>query len=231
MAATTSYIIEQIKIEGALKDVIAKSNAENVSVNVGSETKTLASVLASMPTAASMGEAIAQAISESGHASFVKADVVPAVADAETNKLYLVPNSATGHLDIYAKIAGETEGSYTMELLGDSTVNLDGKLDKVTGAVANNIPAFTASGALQDSGKAIGGATLAATPDSNTLATEAAVDYAIGNQAAATSSAKGLMSSEDKTRLDGIRGVRYGATVPDDMQNGELFIRIVSTGA
>lgn len=53
--------------------------------------------------------------------------------------------------------------------------NIDGKIAKVAGATAGNLPTLTNDGQLSDSGKAIGGATLAATPDANTLATEAAV--------------------------------------------------------
>lgn len=43
----------------------------------------------------------------------------------------------------------------------------------------------------------------------------------------ASSTADGLMSKEDKARLDGLRGVRYGTDVPADMKEGELFIRVV----
>ncbi len=43
----------------------------------------------------------------------------------------------------------------------------------------------------------------------------------------ATSTANGLMSKEDKARLDGIRGVRYGTEPPADMQDGELFVMVV----
>ena len=42
----------------------------------------------------------------------------------------------------------------------------------------------------------------------------------------ATASADGLMSKADKARLDGLRGVRYGATAPADMQDGEMFVRV-----
>lgn len=42
----------------------------------------------------------------------------------------------------------------------------------------------------------------------------------------ATTSADGLMSKADKARLDGLRGVRYGATAPADMQDGEMFVRV-----
>ncbi len=62
-------------------------------------------------------------------------------------------------------------------------------------------------------------------------AAEKAAWNAKAGTAVATPSANGLMSAADKTRLDGIRGVRYGATPPADMQDGELFVRVASTGA
>lgn len=45
----------------------------------------------------------------------------------------------------------------------------------VPGAVENNLVAFDANGNSKDSGKKVGGATISATPDANTLATEEAV--------------------------------------------------------
>lgn len=60
-----------------------------------------------------------------------------------------------------------------------ATIDLSTKIDKVAGATANNLPVLTAEGGLSDSGKKIGGATLADTTDENTLATEAAVETAI----------------------------------------------------
>ena len=60
-----------------------------------------------------------------------------------------------------------------------ATINLSTKIDKVSGATANNLPVLTAEGGLSDSGKAIGGATLAGSPNANTLATEVAVQTAI----------------------------------------------------
>lgn len=51
---------------------------------------------------------------------------------------------------------------------------LSSKIDKVTG-LENNVVTFGAAGAIKDSGKKFGAAKLNATPDANTLATEAAV--------------------------------------------------------
>ena len=60
-----------------------------------------------------------------------------------------------------------------------------------------------------------------------TAAEKAAWDAKAGTSVA-TAEANGLMSKEDKARLDGLRGVRYGAQPPDDMRDGELFVRVVS---
>ena len=52
------------------------------------------------------------------------------------------------------------------------------KMDKISG-IQNNLLIFGADNTIVDSGKKIGGAILAGTPDENTLATEAAVKAAI----------------------------------------------------
>lgn len=71
--------------------------------------------------------AIQTAIAATGHASFEKVDAVPAAADAEANKLYLVMNVETSHYDIYAKVGEE------VVLLDDTTVDLSGYVTKETG--------------------------------------------------------------------------------------------------
>ncbi len=48
------------------------------------------------------------------------------------------------------------------------------------------------------------------------------------NTNVATTTANGLMSAADKTRLDTIRGIRYGTEAPADMLDGELFVRVVT---
>jgi len=229
--ANTKYYLEQIKLENELKALLVKS--ANVEVTYNGAVMSLSDALtaicgsvSSVPTTSAMNAAIASAISASGHAHFEKADAVPDVADARENTLYLVKNAKTRHYDIYAKVAGEAGDS--MELLDDTTVDLTGKLDKVTGATAGNLPTLDAGGGLADSGKKIGGAALAAAPDADTLATEAAVKAAIDAQPTATSTANGLMSAADKVRLDSAGKVWVGETAPSGMQNGDLFIRVVT---
>lgn len=120
--------IESIKVNGT-----AQTIASDKSVNITVPTKT--SQLnndSTFQTSAQVASAISTAISKSGHASFQKVDAVPAVDSAQENIMYLVMNSTTKHYDIYAKIKGAS-GTYTMELLDDTTVDLSGKVDKVTG--------------------------------------------------------------------------------------------------
>lgn len=74
---------------------------------------------------------------------------------------------------------------------------IDGKITKVAGATANNVPTLTSDGSLQDSGKAIGGSTLASQPNANTLATEAAVQAAIDS-----AKADCLVDSDKKATIE-----------------------------
>lgn len=78
---------------------------------------------------------------------------------------------------------------------------IDGKIAKVASATENNVPTLTADGSLKDSGKAIGGATLAGSPTENTLATEAAVK-AYADSAIATATANMLETSDVKTTVE-----------------------------
>lgn len=56
-----------------------------------------------------------------------------------------------------------------------ASVDISGKLDKVTASRAEEVITANADGSVKVSGKKIGGATLAGSPNANTLATEAAV--------------------------------------------------------
>ena len=75
--------------------------------------------------------------------------------------------------------------------------SIDGKIAKVASATENNVPTLTTDGSLKDSGKAIGGATLAGSPNANTLATEAAVKAAID-----TAKADCLVDTDVKTTIE-----------------------------
>lgn len=80
------------------------------------------------------------------------------------------------------KIAGATGDKIVLSTadgqVKESTKGIDAFAEKVVGTV-DNLMSFGANGAIKDSGKKVGGATLATTTDSDTLATEKAVEAAL----------------------------------------------------
>lgn len=120
-------VIETIKVNGQAQAV----NAKAVDITVPTKTSQLTND-SSWQTSAQVASAIQTAIAKTGHASFQKVDTVPGVDSATENVMYLVLNPKTKHYDIYAKIKG-ANGSYTMEQLDDTTVDLSGYMQKENG--------------------------------------------------------------------------------------------------
>lgn len=109
----------------------ATEAAKAVDITVPTKTSQLTND-SSWQTSAQVASAIQTAIAKTGHASFQKVDTVPGVDSATENVMYLVLNPKTKHYDIYAKIKG-ANGSYTMEQLDDTTVDLSGYMQKENG--------------------------------------------------------------------------------------------------
>lgn len=87
-------------------------------------------------------------------------------------------------IDVKVNISAEEGNQLQMKPDGlfvpkPAATDISGKADKVDGAVEGNFAGLDANGNMTDSGKKAGGATMAATPDANTLATEAAVKAAM----------------------------------------------------
>ena len=126
---------------------------------------------------------------------------IPEVAAAVKNKLYIntttfeakVTTDGTNYINLSPGYI--TDGGNWAETTNDAklgtinvikqiitqalaTIDISNKVDKVVGTV-DDIVTFAAEGAIQDSGKKIGGATLNSNPDANTVATEAAVAKAL----------------------------------------------------
>ena len=120
-------VIETIKVNGQAQAV----NAKAVDITVPTKTSQLTND-SSWQTSAQVASAIQTAIAKTGHASFQKVDTVPGVDSATENVMYLVLNPKTKHYDIYAKIKG-ANGSYTMEQLDDTAVDLSGYMQKENG--------------------------------------------------------------------------------------------------
>ncbi len=190
-----SYILDSIKINGTLAEIIAKSNGENVKVNYNGKEMTLAAALASIYTSVSgvisasdVDEKIGTAISELINGAPETYDTLKEIADyiASDKTAMQTLNDAIGN-----KVTKEEGKGLSAE---DFTTALKTKLD--------NMPAITVEDVASWNAKA--------------------------GTSVATATANGLMSKEDKARLDGIRGVRYGTEPPADMQDGEMFIRVVA---
>lgn len=214
-------VIESIKVNGTAQTITGKA----VDINVPTKTSQLTND-SSYQTSAQVVSAINTAISKSGHASFQKVDAVPAVDSAQENILYLVMNSTTKHYDIYAKIKGDS-GTYTMELLDDTTVDLSGKVDKVAGkglstndyttaektklaGIAEGAnkyihPSYTAqkSGLYKITVDATGHVS-AVTAVTKADITGLGIPDQNTTYAEATTTKAGLMSAADKSKLDGM---------------------------
>lgn len=178
----TKHILEKIRLEGELYDLIAKSNGENVTVTYDGKEQTLSAALAAiftsvtdLPTADGVDSKISAAISELIDGAPETYDTLKEIAD------YIA-----SHQDVSNALT---------EAIGK-------KVDKVEGKGLSTEDFTTA---LKEK--------LEALPESI---------------AEATTDKAGLMSAADKTRLDSIRGVRYGTEVPADMKDGELFVRVIS---
>ncbi len=193
--ATTKAILAKIKLEGEIKDLIAKSNGENVAVTYGGKNETLS-------------EALAEIL-----ASINALPTSEGVINTVTTEIAKVVDGAPESFDTLKEIATYIEEH-------------QGVVDTLNAAIGNKVDKVEGKGLSTED------FTTALKNKLENLPVISAEDVESWNNKAtkdvATTSAAGLMSAADKTRLDGIRGVRVGSTVPDDMQDGELFVQLVS---
>lgn len=215
-AGAQANVIESIKVNGTAQTITNKAVDIKMPTKVGDLTNDQ-----KFQTETQVSTAIQTAISKSGHASFEKADSLPSAATAKENVLYLVMNAKTGHYDIYAKVNDE------VVLLDDTTVDLSGYVQKETGkglstndyttaektklaGIADGAnkyvhPTHTAaaSGLYKVTVDALGHVTATTKVAKNDITALGipAQDTTYNN---ATTSAAGLMSAADKTKLDGM---------------------------
>ena len=198
--ANTKFILSKIKIEGVLRDIIAKTTGEYVTVTYkGSET-TLSNVLASiladisnLPTDTGIDAKIEAA------KTAVKSDIMG----------WAVPET----LDTLKEIADYVEQHKEVaEALNEAIGN---KVDKVEGkglstedfttefkAILENLPTITADDVTNWNNK---------------------VDKVEGKGLSTND-----FTDELKAKLEGMNGVRYGTEIPEDIKDGELFVQIVT---
>lgn len=178
----TKYILEKIRVEGVLQDILAKSNGENVTVTYGGREQTLTAALAAI---------------------FASVTELPTTEGVDTKI-----SAAISEL-----IGGAPETYDTLKEIADYIAAHKDVSDALTEAIGKKVDKVEGKGL--------------STEDFTTELKEK-LDGLPESIAEATAEKAGLMSAADKTRLDGIRGVRYGTEVPADMKDGELFIRVVS---
>lgn len=168
--STTKAILTSIKVDGEIRDLIAKSNGENVKVTYNGSEKTLSEALSEIFTS------VSGAIDSDGAASLIAEKVSELVNGA--------PEAGDTLKELFDLI---NENKEAADLL---TSAVSGKVDKVEG---------------------------------KGLSTE---DFTTTLKSKLEALPK--ITSTDVTKWNGIRGVRVGTTVPEDMQNGELFVQLVS---
>lgn len=104
-----------------------------------------------------------------------KVDTVKDALEAAINAL-----KVTSLADVDASVADVTDGQViyydgTSKKWKAKTLSADGnKVDKMSGDTADHVVFADGNGGIKDSGKVVGGATLASNPNADTLATEAA---------------------------------------------------------
>lgn len=178
----TNYILDKIRVEGEFKNLIAKSNGENVAVAWKGADTTLAAALADiftsiteLPTSVGVDSKISAAIDGLIGGAPKTYDTLKEIAD------YIESHESVSNA-LNAAIGNKVDKADGMGLSAENfTTALKTKLENLPETIVN-----------------------------------------------ASAEADGLMSKEDKARLDGIRGVRYGTEPPADMKDGEMFVRVVS---
>lgn len=194
--ATTKYILEKIKIEGVLQDLLTKTDGDNATVVYNGEEQTLTSALAAI---------------------LASINALPTGSDVDTKI-----STAIGNL-----VNGAPETGDTLLELFDLISNNSDAMTALNAAIGNKADATDLTAAVAR----------IATLEAKKVA-EADLDTELA--AKVNAAAEGNHSHDNKEELDkiadgdvarwnGIRGVRYGTEAPADMQDGELFVRVVST--
>lgn len=168
--ANTKAILSKVKVDGELRDLIAKSDGENITVTYNGKEQTLSSALAEIFTSAG---------------SAVNEDDVKSLISEEVAKL----------------INGAPEAGDTLKELFDLITTNKEAADLLNSAVGGKVDKVEGKGL--------------STEDFTTALKERL--EAIPN-----------ITADDVDKWNNIRGVKVGATVPENMQNGDLFVQIIN---
>lgn len=221
------YILEQIKIEGELQTLLTKTDTDNVAVRYKDADTTLTAALAGIladlaarPTDSDLSSAISTAIDGLIGGAPETYDTLKEIADYITSHEEVVEalNSAIGN-KLDKSIFDTFKG--TVAKLGA----LAGK-DKVTendldAGLAEKVNAASEGNHSHANKDVLDGITSAKVQEWDGAA---AAQHSHANQTELDKIAVG-----DKAKWDGIRGVRSGVSVPEDLKDGELFVKIIQS--
>ncbi|MBD5103802.1 MAG: hypothetical protein HDT47_02940 [Ruminococcaceae bacterium] len=120
-------------------------------------------------------------------------------------------------------IGGAPETYDTLKEIADYIATHEDAAAALNAAIGNKVDKEDGKGLSAEDFTTILKKKLEALPD---ITAEQVENWNAGTKTA-TADSDGLMSKEDKTKLDRLSGVRYGAEVPDDLKEGEMFIKVV----
>ena len=207
-----NYILEQIKIEGELRNLLTKTNGDNVALSIDGRNTTLAaelarilSEIATLPTAENVATTVSAAIDSLIAGAPSTYDTLKEIADyIEADKTVTdTLNAAIGNkVDKAAGKGLSTE---------DFTTALKAKLEGLSAVEASdtngNIKIGGVETAVYTHPTGEGSAHIPSGGTMGQILTRTAGGYSFADAPA---------------------GVRYGTTPPADMKDGEMFVRVVS---
>lgn len=198
--ANTKFILSKIKIEGVLRDIIAKTTGEYVTVTYKGEETTLASAFAgiladisNLPTDTGIDGKIEAA------KTAVKEDIMGGAVPETLDTLKEIADYVEQHKEVAEALN---------EAIGNKVDKVDGKglsTEDFTAefkAILENLPTITADDVANWNNK---------------------VDKVEGKGLSTND-----FTDELKAKLEGMNGVRYGTEIPEDIKDGELFVQIVT---
>jgi len=199
--ANTKFILEKIKIGEQVQNIVARSTDQYVIVNYKGSEVTLAAALTSILAEIANNQPL-------GNEEAVDAKISAAISE--------LIGGAPETYDTLKEIADYIEAHKDVSAALNEVIGR--KVDKVEG---KGLSAEDFTAALKEKLEAMPNITSAQVAEWNAKTATST----------ATADSDGLMSKEDKARLDGLKGVRYGIEAPADLKDGELFIKVVGETA
>lgn len=218
-------ILEKIKINGELQEIIAKSNGEYVTVTYSGLSMKLNEALAKIVEAA----AGAQTAEDVEAAIKAEIDKLVGTAPQALDTIYELAEAVQKNQGLVETIqqaitnkADKEEFEQlkeTVDGLGDLAEKSEVGYDDLDDTLQGKIDDLEGDKHDHDNMDVLEGITEDKVAEWDDKA----------EKDVATANADGLMAAADKKRFDAMGGVYYGATAPEtDMKNGDLFIKIVS---